>query len=154
MERNEVRIVTKLKIPIAVVAIAMVIYHLISTQYLVVSSLEHQNIHLGFTLIFVFLFAMQGYKKRLWPLFLLATFIVFSVIAIGYIHIFHDELIERIGFPYLFRCLYRHNIGYSGPRRNQTSLRDCSSLNFAYICSLYCLWLSSSRSFLHEAIQF
>lgn len=99
MERNEVRIVTKLKIPIAVVAIAMVIYHLISTQYLVVSSLEHQNIHLGFTLIFVFLFAMQGYKKRLWPLFLLATFIVFSVIAIGYIHIFHDELIERIGFP-------------------------------------------------------
>ena len=41
-------------VAIVLVGIAMAIYHLIYTQYMVVGPIPHQNIHLGLALILVF----------------------------------------------------------------------------------------------------
>jgi TRAP transporter 4TM/12TM fusion protein len=97
MKTSEHRAWTRLDIIIAVIATAMIVYHMISTQYTLVSVLEHQNIHLAFALVLVFLFAVKESKKR-WRLLLL-TFLVLSLITTGYIHIFQEELLLRLAFP-------------------------------------------------------
>ncbi|MFC1867417.1 TRAP transporter permease [Thermodesulfobacteriota bacterium] len=85
-----------LQITIAALAAVMVIYHLISSQYLLLTTIGHKNAHLGLSLLLVFLSAMQK-KKRLWHMILL--FILFSLAATAYVHIFEDGLQERMGFP-------------------------------------------------------
>ncbi len=86
----------KLSTIMSIVAIIMVIYHLLSTFYLFVEPWEHQNIHLLFGFVLVFLAAIQKGKKRLslgW------LFIVLALIATGYVGIFYHDLEARVGFP-------------------------------------------------------
>jgi TRAP transporter 4TM/12TM fusion protein len=51
-------------IAIAIVGVAMAMYHLISTQYLIFGGYEHQNAHLGFALVLIFLVAIKGGGKK------------------------------------------------------------------------------------------
>lgn len=81
---------------IATVAMAMVLYHLISTQYVIQGPIPHQNTHLGFSLLLVFLGAMRGDRKH-WPLIL--AFLLCSIVAIGYIQIFYMDIENRMDFP-------------------------------------------------------
>ncbi len=66
------RVTKILDIAIAVVALSMAGYHLVSTQYLIWSSLHHRVAHLGFALTLVFLVGLRESKKRtFWPLSLI-----------------------------------------------------------------------------------
>ena len=78
-----------LQITIAALAVVMVIYHLVSTQYLLLTTMGHKNAHLGLSLMLVFLSAMQR-KKRVWPMMLLL--VLFSILSTSYVHIFEDAL--------------------------------------------------------------
>ncbi|UCF57436.1 MAG: TRAP transporter fused permease subunit [Deltaproteobacteria bacterium] len=83
-------------IAITLVAMAMVVYHLISTQYLLLGPIEHQNTHLGFSLILVFLSSLKK-SRRLWPLTL--AFLLCAVLAVTYIQVFYIDLENRMEFP-------------------------------------------------------
>jgi TRAP transporter 4TM/12TM fusion protein len=74
----------------------MVIYHLVSSQYLLQTTIGHKNIHLGLSLLLVFLSSMQSAKRRR-PLMLLL--VLLSLASTGYVHIFEDALQDRTGFP-------------------------------------------------------
>ncbi|UCG65304.1 MAG: TRAP transporter fused permease subunit [Deltaproteobacteria bacterium] len=81
---------------IVLVGIPMAIYHLTYTQYMVAGPIPHQNIHLGLALILVFLTALRKSRKH-WRLPLIA-FILLSLIATGYVHIFYEDLEIRAMF--------------------------------------------------------
>lgn len=85
-------------IAIAIVAIAMAIYHMVSTRVIFVDSIQHQNIHLGFGLTLVFLFTTKGAKKR-WQQILWLLLLGLSLITVLYVQIFYDDLTLRNGFP-------------------------------------------------------
>jgi TRAP transporter 4TM/12TM fusion protein len=77
-------------------AVAGAIYHLISTQYLFVSTIAHQNIHFAFSGVLVLLIFLKKFPKQ-WPLF--AVLITLFIIATGYVGVFFPALEERVGFP-------------------------------------------------------
>ena len=56
-QRNKSAILDKV---IIIISIAMVIYHLISTQYSFQGSYEHQTSHLAFALLLIFLNAARN----------------------------------------------------------------------------------------------
>lgn len=87
-----------LDVSITVVAVAMAIYHLISTQYLLHSSYEHQITHLGFALVIVFLLGLRATSKR-WSLILTSVLLLFSLVTTTYMKVFFWELQWRSGFP-------------------------------------------------------
>lgn len=83
-------------VTIPIVAIAMVLYHMISTQYLLVSSMRHDNLHLAFSLVLVFL-TLLGRSKWLSALGLIG--IILSSFCAAYKHIFIAELEMYSGLP-------------------------------------------------------
>lgn len=88
----------RINIAITVVAIAMAIYQMVSARVLLVDSLQHQNIHLGFVLILMFLFTIGEAKKR-WQQLLWLAILLLSLVAVAYVQIIYNELIFRMGFP-------------------------------------------------------
>ncbi|MDP2643540.1 MAG: TRAP transporter fused permease subunit, partial [Desulfobacterales bacterium] len=83
-------------IAITIVALAMVIYHMTSAQYIIQSAELFLNTHIGMALILVFLGKAQyarGIKRHLT---LLA--VLLSVAATGYVQIFYTELTDRVWF--------------------------------------------------------
>lgn len=78
---------------ISVVALAMVAYHLFYAQYIVQQPLGHQNSHLGFAFLIIFLFGMKERKRRPWMLILL----LLSLIATIYIQFNYQSLDLRAG---------------------------------------------------------
>jgi TRAP transporter 4TM/12TM fusion protein len=85
-------------IAIAVVGIGMGMYHLISTQRFLQGPIEHQDTHLGFALLLVFLTTMKK-KIKLWPITLI--FLLASIVTTVYIRILVPELEIRAGSPTL-----------------------------------------------------
>ncbi len=85
-----------LNISIAALAILMGVYHLVYTQWLFLDATMHQNTHLTFALLLVFLTSLKS-KPRLWPYFLFL--IVLSMIGVGYVFLNYSELMERAGIP-------------------------------------------------------
>jgi TRAP transporter 4TM/12TM fusion protein len=85
-------------IAIATVAVAMAIYHMVSVHVLLVDTIQHQNIHIGFALTLVFLFALEGSRKR-WQKILWPAMIVLLLVSIVYVHLFFVELQQRLGSP-------------------------------------------------------
>lgn len=81
----------------AVIGVAMVAYHMLSTQHILTSYLEHQNFHLAFALVLLFLVSLEKNNKRWWPL--LITFLILSLLATAYIHVLFDDLMDRLSFP-------------------------------------------------------
>jgi TRAP transporter 4TM/12TM fusion protein len=82
---------------ITILAVVMGLYHLIYTQYLLQEPIEHQDTHLAFALVIVFLLQVKD-RPRSWPL-MLGLMIPLSLISTGYIKVFYNELVERPGFP-------------------------------------------------------
>jgi len=83
---------------IAVTAVAMVLYHLVYTQYLWQGALEHQAFHLGFALTLVFLTSMRAAKSRkFWPYFL--VLIAGGLLITAYIRLNISHLQEITGLP-------------------------------------------------------
>ncbi|MBI3126521.1 MAG: TRAP transporter fused permease subunit [Candidatus Tectomicrobia bacterium] len=78
------------------VAVCMAVYHLFSTQIVLFSHIPFLNIHLAFGLSVVFLQAAQR-EERTRYLFLLA--LALGLLAVAYIHIEADALVDREGFP-------------------------------------------------------
>jgi TRAP transporter 4TM/12TM fusion protein len=83
-------------IAIAVVGVAMAMYHLISTQYLIFGGYEHQNAHLGFALVLIFLVAIKegGKKNRL----IMPVLIVLSLACVVYVGMNVEALQLRVWF--------------------------------------------------------
>jgi TRAP-type uncharacterized transport system fused permease subunit len=81
---------------IAVVAVAMTLYHLVFSQYILQTPVEHRNTHYSFALVLVFLISIHESKKRVWlPL----SFLLLGLIATIYVKIYYDELQLRAGLP-------------------------------------------------------
>ncbi len=80
---------------IAVVGIAMVLYQLINTQYIIQDFVLNKNTHLGFALILVFLATLRQSSKRRWLWLALA---LLALGATGYVHLFYMDLVARKGF--------------------------------------------------------
>lgn len=85
-----------LNIVISAVATLMAMYHLVSTQYLLLGPIPYQNLHLAFALVLVFLTTLRKKPKR-WPLIL--PLILLSLAVTAYVHIFYYDLELRSGFP-------------------------------------------------------
>ncbi|MFC2002978.1 TRAP transporter permease [Chloroflexota bacterium] len=80
---------------LTIVAVAMIAYHLISTQELLVLPLLHQNLHLLFACVILFLSMATG-KRKTWLSYL---GIVSAIICAVYVHIFYSDIELRYGFP-------------------------------------------------------
>lgn len=83
-----------LSIIIAVVASAMMIYQLIAAQRILLGPWEHQNIHLLFALLIVFLTTLEK-NRKIWPFIILL--LILTIISTGYVALFANELQMRIG---------------------------------------------------------
>lgn len=83
---------------IMVFALVGVAYHLTSTQYLFHGALEHQDFHLGFSLILVFLVSLRNTKRRWGATFYLALTLASLVVA-SYIKIRYHHLEDSVGLP-------------------------------------------------------
>ncbi|MBW1766886.1 MAG: TRAP transporter fused permease subunit [Deltaproteobacteria bacterium] len=90
------RLVKILAVSVTFVGVIGALYHLISTQYLFQTFLEHQNNHFAFSLVLVFLVSLKKNPKR-WPIYL--VLILLGLVATGYVKIFFEDLQGRIGFP-------------------------------------------------------
>lgn len=86
-----------LNIVLAVISIAMVLYHMVSTQRFLVSLDLHQNVHLAFALVIVFLAQLKKSGSVL--RFAIPVLILLSLAGTGYIFFLQDELINRLGVP-------------------------------------------------------
>ncbi len=74
----------------------MAMYHLISTQYLIFGGYEHQNAHLGFALVLIFLVAIKegGKKSRL----IMPVLIALSLACVAYVGMNVEALQLRVWF--------------------------------------------------------
>ncbi len=91
--------VTRVKINTVVVAIAlaMVLYHMVSTQVLLQETIDHYTTHLGFALVLVFLTTLDTSRSKPWRIFS-AVLVLLSLLTTGYIWLFSEELQLRTWF--------------------------------------------------------
>ncbi len=85
-----------LSVIISTMAFVMGLYHLVYSQWLMQDPLMHQNTHLAFALLLVFLTTLLK-KPKMWPYIL--GLIVLSLIGVLYVQINYVELAERAGIP-------------------------------------------------------
>lgn len=83
---------------ILVVALLMVLYHLLSTQYLFLDNDLHKNQHLAFGLVLVYLSLVRQNPSPLQQIIGL-IFTGLSIAATGYVFIFYNDMVMRIGIP-------------------------------------------------------
>ncbi|MDP2646682.1 MAG: TRAP transporter fused permease subunit [Desulfobacterales bacterium] len=81
---------------ILIICVAMAAYHLLSTQYLLVDPIRHQNIHLAFSLCLIFLPLLRGSNASIFQGIL---FLTLSLISVAYVHVNHEALKLTLGFP-------------------------------------------------------
>jgi len=84
-----------LDVVVIVVAISMVLYQLINTQYMLLEPLKHSNMHLLFAFVITFLAILRNTRKR-WPLMLLLALL--AIVSTGYVALFFDDLKARALF--------------------------------------------------------
>lgn len=80
---------------IVFLSIVMVVYHFVYVRVLVQPPNLHANTHLGFGLVITFLIMIRK-NPKFWPVKLTAVFL--SILCIGYIHIFYEDLLYRLSF--------------------------------------------------------
>ncbi|MFC1893430.1 TRAP transporter permease [Chloroflexota bacterium] len=85
-----------LDVAIAVLALSMVAYHMLSSRFLFTGPMVHLSLHLMLALLLLYLNSLRS-SKRFWPLTLL--FVLLSVAATGYITIFAELLLFRSQIP-------------------------------------------------------
>jgi len=91
-------IFTIVEVVMIVIAVVMVLYHLLATQYIFLPYDLHKNVHLAFALVLVFLSLVKKGSGR-W--FSILGLTVFSIVVTGYVFFFYDDLVMRIGIPTL-----------------------------------------------------
>jgi len=96
MEKTKFR--KAIDVAIVVVGFAMFLYHMVSTQYLFTGNFEHQDIHLGFVLVLVFL-ATLAKSRTVWQRSLQVGLIALSLVAAAYVFLNINHLEEVVGFP-------------------------------------------------------
>lgn len=79
--------------------LVMIFYHMLAVWKPMFDALLHQNIHLGFAFVMLFLFAARESKG--WKRILFLTGIIISLVVVTYIHIEKDRLDMWAGFPEL-----------------------------------------------------
>ena len=95
---NQTKFQRFIDLTIVVVGIAMFLYHMVSTQYLFTGDFEHQDIHLAFVLLLIFLRALAK-ARTAWQRALQAALIALSLVATAYVFVNLNHLEEVIGFP-------------------------------------------------------
>jgi TRAP transporter 4TM/12TM fusion protein len=83
---------------ITTIGVAMAIFHLISTQYLLLSVYQFYNVHLAFSLVLVFLSMLKKGGKRGAHIYTLILLLL-SLGTAGYMGIYSDDLAVRMGYP-------------------------------------------------------
>ncbi len=86
-----------IKIAVIIVAFLMVIYQMVSSQVLLMSTVPYLNLHLLFSLVIVFLGAARDTRStplRLWMMFV----IVAAILALGYIQLNWEDIQQRAYF--------------------------------------------------------
>ena len=86
-----------LNVLVMVTAMFMILYHLGSIWFPVLGPILHQNIHLGFAFIMVFLAACQQSQGRRRSLFLVGALL--SLVVTIYVHVHFERLDMWSGFP-------------------------------------------------------
>jgi TRAP transporter 4TM/12TM fusion protein len=77
------------------VGLAMAIYHMVYSLYLVQDTILHLNTHLGLSLVLVFLFKGQRERK---PLPLILLWVLLTIVSTAYVHVFYEDLDLRAMF--------------------------------------------------------
>jgi TRAP transporter 4TM/12TM fusion protein len=85
------------KIAVIVVAFLMVIYQMVSSQVLLLSSVPYLNLHLLFSLVVVFLAQARDGKSTALRLWMIGA-IVLAILALGYIQLNWEEIQQRAYF--------------------------------------------------------
>ncbi|MFC1868510.1 TRAP transporter permease [Thermodesulfobacteriota bacterium] len=85
-----------LSIAISAIAFIMGVYHLVYSRWLLQDPLMHQNTHLTFALLLVYLTALSK-KPKQWPY--ISFFLLLSLIGVIYVQVNYIELAERAGIP-------------------------------------------------------
>ena len=83
-----------LRTAVIVLSIGMVLYHLVSTQYLIFSPFSHQNTHFGFAVLIIYLTTLIRAKKS-WPV--VVILLLASVVSVGYVAVFELDIQMRAG---------------------------------------------------------
>ena len=81
---------------IVFLSVCMVLYHVVYARTMFQGPIQHQDTHLLFGLVIVYLYALKDHKKQR-PLIMLL--LLGGVISTVYILWFYPALQERIGFP-------------------------------------------------------
>jgi TRAP transporter 4TM/12TM fusion protein len=85
---------------ITALAVLMSIYQLISNQYVFLTPIEQQNIHLFFALIIIFLSslfdAIENKKSYIVKMYM-TVMILLTIASTIYVHFYYNEIIQRIG---------------------------------------------------------
>ncbi|HEA65992.1 MAG TPA: TRAP transporter fused permease subunit [Desulfobacterales bacterium] len=87
-----------ISIIMAILAWGAITYHMVATQILFISSIEHQIVHLAFVITLIALSSALTIKKKSSKWFWMAI-VILGLISTGYIMYFYDHLEEVIGFP-------------------------------------------------------
>ena len=82
-----------LNVAIAIVAVTMAVYHLVNTQYIIFGGIQHQNVHLGFSLLLVFLIRLNE-SSKISKLAVLSLAIL-AVACTTYVEVLFDDLVTR-----------------------------------------------------------
>lgn len=97
MESKKKSITTKsATIAVIIVGIGMALYHLVSSQYLIVGGFKHQNVHLGLAFLLVFLVAFRDGTTS--GRITATIAIILSLSCIIYVGVLYDELELRAMF--------------------------------------------------------
>jgi len=98
-EMNRKSIVTRIaEIALMVVGTAMVGYQMASAQFLLIGSVEHQNVHLVFVFSMVFLLALRNSKTLVWQILSL-MFLIMGLGVTAYVGFNLEHIQNLYGFP-------------------------------------------------------
>lgn len=86
---------------ITIIALMASIYHIISTQWVIVSLDQHKIIHITFGLIIVYLLSLQKAdgKAILYKKVTSVTLLLLGVLASAYLFINYEDISNRLGLP-------------------------------------------------------
>ena len=82
-----------------IIAIAMVIFHLVSVNYMILAGYDFQNVHLAFALVLVFMNTLRASKRKNISAPIIIILILLSVFCTVYVGIFSLELEINVATP-------------------------------------------------------
>lgn len=91
--KTEIQTQKIVRVAIAIIAIAMVFYHVVSVFYVFITPTQYQNLHLIFSLSLVFLVGIRG-EKKLRQQFHLILFLILSLACTLYVYVNEEHLIN------------------------------------------------------------